>query len=62
MNYQLVLDEVIKNLNGVPKLYLGECQTFPNCHYTVDDLPKFNINQPAKINGDFIFTIFLIVK
>ena len=49
-------DYTLSGINGVSKLYLGECQTFPNCHYTVDDLPKFNINQPAKINGDFIYT------
>ena len=40
MNYQLVLDETLKNLNGVPKLLLHACCA-PCSSYVIEYLSKF---------------------
>lgn len=40
MNYQLVLDEVIKNLNGVPKLLLHACCA-PCSSYCIEYLSNY---------------------
>ena len=39
---------------GVPKMYIGECTTYPNCQYSSDDLK--NLQSPKSTNQMTIWT------
>ena len=49
-------DYTLNRLKGKSKLYFGECRTFPNCHFNLDDLKNLNKSIPAKINNDMIYS------
>ena len=49
-------DYTLNRLKGKSKLYFGECDRFPDCHFKLDDLKNLNENIPTKINNDMIYS------
>ena len=49
-------DYTLNRLKGKSKLYFGECDRFPDCHFKLDDLKNLNENIPTKKNNDMIYS------
>ena len=49
-------DYTLSNIKGMAKLYIAECDEFPNCIYTKKDLVALNESIPSQVNNQWIWS------